>query len=167
MRAYLLQYAQRFLRDRKFPYLVALVGFADMFVFVVPNDLLLVAEATTSPHRRRSSVAIVSLGSALGAVALAFALKEGISTLLYFNPQTAIPGWWASATSHFERNGSWELFLSALSPIPVQPFVAGAIISHFTLLHIFGAVLAGRIVKYSALAYLTALLPNRFKSLSG
>lgn len=163
MRARIFQYLQRFLRHRRFPYLVALVGFADMFLFIVPNDLLMLSEAAASPGRRKSSVLIVSTGSALGAMALAYAFREGASVLLALHPGAGAPLWWASAREAFERYGDWALFFAALAPIPVQPFVAGALFTRLGLPWIFALVLVGRLVKYSLLAFVPSLVPARFR----
>ena len=159
-------YLQRFITHRRYPYLVAMVGFLDMFLFVVPNDLLMISEAVASPKRWRFSVVIVALGSAAGASALAFVLKEGHSAFLYFVPSTLTPEWWSSSRFYFQKYGAWALFISAAAPVPVQPFVAGAVFSNLELTRLFLVVLAGRLIKYTALANLARIFPKRLQGKS-
>jgi membrane protein YqaA with SNARE-associated domain len=160
MGAAITQKAMKFARNPRFPWLVAACGFADMFLFIVPNDLLMMAEAAISPRRRFSSVILVATGSAFGAASFAYALRGGVRLVSATPPSGA---WWSNVEIFLKSSGGWALFLGAAAPIPVQPFIGAALISEISLFHIFLFVLGGRILKYSVLALIPTLLPNRFQ----
>lgn len=161
--SYLFLRLLRFARKEWFPWVISALGFCDMFLLVVPNDLLVISEAAISPERRRSSVLIVAVGSALGALCLALAIREGFTLLAHEQPGDAGAHWLGPTKDLLHTYGSWALFLAAASPIPVQPFVAAALVSGITPSTQFLFVLGGRLVKYSVLALLPTLLPERFK----
>ena len=159
MRKYFFNYIQRFVAHEMYPYLVAFVGFLDMFFLIVPNDLLLVAGVLAAPKRWYKSAFIVTIGSTLGAWALAFALLAGKSVILKV-PVLEHSHWWLDARIYFQHYGAWALFLGAAVPIPVQPFIAAAIFSNFQAAQIAFFVCMGRLVKYFSLGLIASRFPK-------
>jgi membrane protein YqaA with SNARE-associated domain len=162
MRARFFSRIRDLLHTRWFPWLIAVVAFVDMFLVVVPPDLLVITEAAANPRRSRLTVVLAAVAAALGAVALAVAIRAGASMV----SSGGAPGWWGSAQGYFDRYGSLALFLGVLLPLPVQPFVGAAVLAGMPLSGIFALVLAGRSVKYVVLALLPRLAPAKYRAAS-
>jgi membrane protein YqaA with SNARE-associated domain len=154
----LFAYVKKFIAYRRYPYLTAVVGFFDVFLFIIPEDLLIVAGAMAKPEGWKSTLLIVALGSALGAVTLAWLLQTGFGGFL---GQEGGSGWWGDASAYSERLGPWALVIAASLPVPMQPFVALAVVAKLPLPKIFALAFLGRAIKYSWLTALAFYFPTK------
>ncbi|MGZ3712065.1 MAG: YqaA family protein [Bdellovibrionota bacterium] len=159
MKQKLIGYVRSFMSSPRYPFLVALVGFLDMFLLIVPNDLLLVSGVLANPKRWRSSAFIVTLGSTFGVWALALFLLAGYSTFLGTPLQEHSPIW-IETQRNFRIYGDWAILLGAAAPVPVQIFVIAAVWAKIPVGKIVLLVFAGRLIKYFTLAFMASRFPH-------
>src|SRR3989338_6423574 len=87
---------------------LGLLAFADLFLIVIPTDGLLISSVMLSPRRWIFSAVVVSLGSSLGAVALAHVLQaHGLPFLLQISPGIDQGSAWQWASHLMDQWGSW------------------------------------------------------------
>jgi membrane protein YqaA with SNARE-associated domain len=147
---------------------IALLAAADAFVIVVPTDGLLVSASMLAPRRWVYHALIVTVGSALGAWALAAILEtHGLPFLLHLNPGLEETRAWVWSDRIMDNWGGYALFLISLSPIMQQPAVALAALAGMPLSKIFLLVFAGRVLKYGFLAWISTHAPGLLKRLWG
>lgn len=140
---------------------ISLLAFADLFLVVIPTDGLLVSAVMLSPRRWLYTAALVSLGSSLGAAALAYVLsRHGLSFLLHVSPGIEQSHAWVWTNHLMSEWGAWALFLIALSPIMQHPAIALAAFTGISETKIFLVVLAGRAIKYLFLAWAASHAPR-------
>lgn len=158
---------QRYIDRPWYPYLVALLVFLDMFLLVIPSDGLLVSAVLLRPRRWVRTFVIVSTGSALGALFLAYLLQwnpEYIMNELF--PYLFQNEGWKGMDQFVDDYGAWALGVVALSPFPQIPAVVVAALAGMPLLSIFLACWLGRMAKYALFAWLASHAPRylmRFK----
>ena len=151
-----------------YPPLIALLAFADLFLVVIPTDGLLISAAMLSPRRWIYCALIVSLGSSLGATALAHLISEhGLHLLQSISPGIDHTAAWTWTAGMMDRWGPVGLFLIALSPIMQHPAIALAALAGIGTNKIFLLVLAGRVPKYLFLAWIATHAPGLLKRLWG
>ncbi|RZA09569.1 MAG: hypothetical protein EOP11_01265 [Proteobacteria bacterium] len=148
--------------------LIAVLAAADSFVIVIPTDGLLVSASMLAPRRWISTAFLVSLGSSLGALGLAMVLRhQGLPWLLHFQPGIDQSAAWGYADQLMDSWGSWAIFAISLTPIMQQPVVVLAALAGRPNFEIFAAAMAGRVIKYLALAYLGTHAPGFLGKLWG
>lgn len=147
---------------------IALLAALDAFVVVIPTDGLLVAASMLAPRRWIYTTLIVTLGSSLGALALAAVLeKHGLPFLLHLSPGLEQTSAWVWSDQIMDRWGNVTLFLIALSPIMQQPAVALAALAGMPLWDIFLLVFAGRLIKYAFISWISTHAPGMLGKLWG
>ncbi len=162
----------QFLNRPWYPFLVALLAGADLFVVVIPTDGLVVSAVLAKPRRWLWGAFIIGLGSACGGLLLSLLaqavfdggpaaawLHELVDRILK-DPDSALPGW-------IERHGLLAVVLGAVSPLPLQPFVVLPVFLGLTPQSIFGALLIGRILKYLLIGAVIAFVPRFLPKLKG
>jgi membrane protein YqaA with SNARE-associated domain len=126
---------------------------------VVPAALLL-------PQRWKSISFWTALGSALGATLLVISIHHmGWAALYEHYPQLASHPDWQRIMSWVDQFGITALFVLAISPLPQTPGLIFFGIAWHDYLLVFLAMLAGKLLKYAAFAYVTKQFPNRFERL--
>lgn len=147
---------------------IALLAAADAFIVIVPTDGLLVSACMLAPRRWIYTTLIVTLGSSLGAWALAAILEvHGLPFLLYLQPGLDQTSGWIWSDQIMDRWGSVALFLVALSPFPQQPAVALSALAGMPLWPLFLLVFGGRVIKYGLLAWIATHTPGLLKRMWG
>jgi hypothetical protein len=134
--------------------LLAALAAADLFVGFIPTDALVVSAAMLRPRKWLRSAVIIALGSAVGALALAWAIHvvgDPVLTWLFGTPEG--PAEWKDTKAFLERYGAPALALMAGGPLPQQPAVALCSLGGMRLDVIALSVLAGRLIKYCVFAY--------------
>jgi membrane protein YqaA with SNARE-associated domain len=140
---------------------IGLLAAADLFLVVIPTDGLLIGAVMLSPRRWIYSALMVSLGSALGCVALAHLIQvHGMPFLLSIVPGIQANSTWTWTNELMDKWGTWAVFLVALSPMMQHPAIALAALAGMPLANIAGFAFAGRILKYLMLAYLGTHAPG-------
>jgi len=144
--------------------LLALFAGLDAFIFLVPIEALLIPSILIKPKRWFSSALWVTLGSALGALALAYVISiHGENYVSTHFPKVFHSGSWDWSEKFMRKHGIWALAAIAASPLPQQAAVAFSAILKTPLVAIFLAVLLGRAAKYFFVCRLASLAPNLFR----
>lgn len=121
-----------------------------------------------APRRWFYNALIVSIGSAIGAWALAAVLEvHGLPLLLQIKPGITETSAWVWTNQLMDSWGDWALFLVALSPLMQHPAVALAAIAQMPLGKVFLMCFAGRILKYMFLAWVSTHAPGMLGKLWG
>lgn len=146
--------------------LIGLLAGMDQFIVVVPIEWLMIPNILFRPKNWLRTSLIVTTGCALGALALA-ALADvyGATLISQWAPSVVHSAGWARSTAYINQGGAWALLLVAASPLPQQPAVALAGLSHMSLGKIFAAIWVGRAIKYCSLAFLASHAPTVFNKL--
>jgi len=141
--------------------LIALLAAIDLFILVIPTDGLLISSVMLRPKRWISSFLWVSLGSAVGALALAiliFAFGDTvIQTVGVYNFESEI---WIETTQFMQNYGLLTIGVFAVGILPLQPGVILAAATGMPSLEIFLSVFAGRAIKYAFFAWCARHVPS-------
>jgi len=147
---------------------IGLLAAADLFLIVVPTDGLLISAVMLAPRRWIYTAFMVSIGSAVGCLALAHLIQmHGMPFLLQIVPGIEQNSAWAWTNRLMNEWGAWAVFLVALSPLMQHPAIALAALAGMPLLSIGGFAFAGRILKYLLLAFLATHAPGVLGKLWG
>lgn len=147
---------------------IGLLAFADLFLIVIPTDGLLVSAVMLSPRRWIYAAVVVSIGSSLGAYALAYVIHlHGLPFLLHLSPGIDQSSAWTWTSQLMSEWGTWGVFLIALSPLMQHPAIALAALAGMPESKIFAVVFAGRILKYLFLSWLATHAPGMLNRLWG
>ena len=152
---------QRFVDRIWYPPLLGLLAALDNFIIVIPNDGLLISSAMLRPKRWLSLAIWVAIGSTIGAFLLSILIEvHGMPWVLNLLPGLAESSAWIWTEKFFDSYGLIVVFLIAATPLPQQPGVILATISHVPLSHIVLVVFCGRIIKFLAMAYISTHAPR-------
>lgn len=147
---------------------IGLLAAIDHFVVVIPTDGLLISSVMLSPKRWIYNAVVVTLGSSLGALLLAFLVKlYGMEIVLAILPNIEQHTIWITTEQFMHNYGLFIVFLVALSPIMQHPAVALAALSDVRLASIFFVVLAGRLIKYLVFAWIASHTPRLLSKIWG
>lgn len=147
---------------------ISVLAALDSFVVIVPTDGLLVSAAMLAPRRWFYTALLVSLGSSIGAWALAGVLEvHGLPWLLSMQPGIEQSRVWIYTDRLMDAWGTWAVFIVSLTPVMQQPAIALAAVAGKPLPEIFAAAFAGRLIKYAALAYISTHAPSVLGKLWG
>jgi hypothetical protein len=131
-----------------YPLLIGGVALVDHFVFFFPVDALLLGSALLVPRKKYLFSASVTLGSALGALVMAYlAATFGEPLIEKLWPGIESYSLWHGFERFLATNGIFGLALIAASPFALQPAVILAAIAHLSPESIFFASLGGRAIK--------------------
>ena len=151
----------RFVDRPWFVPLVALFAAADLFIYCVPTEVLLVAAVVAKRSRWLSGFLLVTTGSALGAVVLAAIVRwDSPLIVTHLFPGIFQSKAWTDTAAFFDSHGSLALGLMALGPLPQQPAVIMAGFTKLNLLWVFVSVWIGRGIKYGFFAWCAAFAPR-------
>ncbi len=149
--------------------LIFFLSFIDFFVVVIPMDALVVASVLLRKKDWFKVFIVATLGSALGAIALAYVIDLWGEPLVREHLGTWYVGeTWTKTTEIISKHGAWGLILIAMTPLPQQVAVALCRFAHVSLSAIFLSIFVGRGLKYFFYAYCAAFAPRlimRFKSI--
>jgi membrane protein YqaA with SNARE-associated domain len=159
---------KRFVGRAWYPQLVAFLGALDQFIGIVPTEAVMIAGILVRPSRWLSMAIWTSTGCAAGAMLLAhLASLHGVDFLNLHFPNLMHSEGWEQASRFVGKHGHWALAIIAVSPIPQQPAVAFAGVSHLEADKVFIAVWVGRIAKMGFLAWAATHAPHLLKRLPG
>ena len=131
----------------------------------LPNQLLLIALAYLQRERWLGLALTFAVASALGALLIAFLVQGiggGVAAWLTANVETA-----GTVFDFVQGYGVWALGLLALLPAPPRTAVLLCALAGLPPLPIGAAVLAGRLVAASAIAWAAARSPDWLRRLPG
>jgi membrane protein YqaA with SNARE-associated domain len=127
-----------------------LVGVIDSSFLTAPlaNDLLIIAQSATHPHRMFYYALTASVGSIIGCLSV-----DVICRKVEQRAKRSFPsGRWKFVESHFQRNAAWTVILASLMPppFPFTPFVAAAAATGYPRKKLLGFVGIARLVRFTA-----------------
>lgn len=148
--------------------LIALLSAVDFLILIIPTDALLVSAVVFRPRRWISGAIWVGTGSAVGAWALAYALRtldpEWASWLL---SSTTSPESWTRVTQWIQSYGTIALGVLVAGPVPPQPIVAVAAAAKMPLSELFFSYWVGRNFRYLLIAWVATHAPSFLGNLKG
>jgi len=146
--------------------LVAFLSFLDAYVFIIPNEAVLVAAVLAHRKRWFASTFWTTFGSAVGAGLFAWMAELwGERFINYLMPMALHSKPWDETVAFLNQHGVWGLTLVSLSPFPQHLAVAVMGLAHFSPLHVFFAVMLGRFPKYLFFGWAAAYAPHWLKRL--
>lgn len=74
---------------------------------------------------------------------------------------------WQMAQDFFQTHGAWVVFLSGASPLPQQPAVITTALAEVSFWTIAGMLAAGRLLKFTLIAYLSSHAPKKLSRVWG
>ena len=145
-----------------FPMMVAAVAFVAALSMSVPFAPLLGLAVLMVPGRWKSITIMSSLGAALGAGLLYLAFHHlGWAGLLASYPDVVRSRAWSDATRWLANYGVVALLVLAATPLPLTPALMIASISRLPVMEVLLALWLGKLVKYTAYAWLVSAFPSR------
>lgn len=146
---------QRFSGSPLYFPLVGLLAALDFFVGFIPVDGVVLSAAMIKPKRWITIWTFSAIGSALGAVALAYLIQAyGESILVGFlHVDVSHSPTWAKISGYLAEFAVPTLALVAISPLPQQPAIVLCALAGNPLLSIFAGTLLGRIVRYGFICW--------------
>ena len=145
-----------------FPMMVAVVAFVAALSMSVPFAPLLGLAVLMVPGRWKSITIMSSLGAALGASLLYLAFHHlGWAGLLASYPDVVRSRAWSDATRWFSNYGVVALLVLAATPLPLTPALMIASISRLPVMEVLLALWLGKLVKYTAYAWLVSAFPSQ------
>ena len=133
-----------------------------------PVTAVVVPATLMAAGRWRAISGVSALGSAIGATVLMLVFHHlGWTQLFERYPELVTDASWARVVDWGARYGTVALFLVALSPLPQTPALMffGALRPDYA--GVFAAMLAGKLIKYSAFAWTSSHFPERVGKLLG
>lgn len=144
-----------------FPVIVAAVAVAATLSMTVPFAPLLIVAVLMAPNRWKSIAVCSSLGSALGAGLLYFTFHHlGWARLFAAYPDVVRSSAWSDATLWLTNYGVAALLLIAALPLPLTPALMIVGISRLPVGEVLVALWLGKLVKYTAYAWLASAFPE-------
>ncbi len=159
------RHLQRFV-DRwwYFPVVGFLAG-ADLFIFIVPTDALLVSSVAVRPGKWLWAAFCVALGSALGGLLLAWAIHWDVNWVMQLAPSAFQSDAWKWMDGFFDRYGQVALLLISMSPMVQFPAIGIAALTGMPLWDLFVLCLIGRSIKCGVIAFIASNAPKLLKKL--
>ncbi len=151
-------------QNRGFPLQIGLLCAAATSTATVPVEWIVLAATLLIRERWVAIALFASLGSALASLALYLAFHHfGWALLLSYYPDIAATKAWNEVTVWLGSYGAVALFVLMALPIPVPklPALAFAGIYRLPVMEVLIAILAGKLIKYSAYAFAAAYFPRR------
>lgn len=157
---------ERYTDHPLYPVLLGFLAGIDLFVVIIPTDVLLVSYVAIHPKRWWPTAIATALGSAIGAVVLAlFIQKHGVSILDSIVPGMMTTHWFVKVNGMMKHYGALTVFLVSLSPFIQHPAVVLAALAPVPMISIFAYSLAARTIKYLIWAWFAKGAPGRIRQL--
>lgn len=143
--------------------LVGLLCIVAGATLLLPISALLIVAVMLRPQRWRSLWLVSSLAGGIGATILAHTLQvQGLEQIHLAFPELAASAIWQRTLVWIAEYGLLALAAVAALPLPQTPALVACALSKLSLPGILLAVAAGKLVKYSVLAWAVATFPERF-----
>jgi membrane protein YqaA with SNARE-associated domain len=151
--------------------LSALLSFGGTLTAAYPVTAVIVSAVMMAPRRWLTLSAACSLGSAAaGAVVVGVAHLLGYNEIHHLFPNLISPETWADASRWIGEYGVWAIFGVGASPLPQMPLLIFFGIVDERILEAFIALFAGKLIKYTLVAWVTQHFPEKlsfFKRING
>lgn len=164
----LIQYFQHYVNKSWYSLLMGFLAFIDYFIIVIPSDGLIISSSMLQPKKWLQLAVAFTLGSTLGGITLFYIVREfGLAMILNIYPTIDQGVAWTWTTQFFDSYGLLVIFLIAASPFVQQPAVILAALSHVSFAQTAILILAGRLIKFIALSYISSHSPKYLSRLWG
>lgn len=151
-----------------YPGLLALLAFADVFVFVIPSDGILVSSILLRPKKWLRFAMAMTIGSVVAGTLFGYLVEQhGLELIIQWMPALTESWIWKVTENFFSLHGMLVLFLAAASPISFQPAVFFAIVAHTPLIQVFLLLVIGRCLKNLVLGGIASKAPKHLSKLWG
>lgn len=161
-------WVESFVERLWYPPLIGFLAFLDNFIIVIPNDGILVSSSMLTPRRWWILALFVAFGSTLGAVCLASVIQNhGLPWILDIYPHLDETKTWAWSETLFDKYGLFLVFAVSVTPLMPHPAIILASLAQVPLFHLALVILAGRLIKFLALAYIGSHTPRMLRKLWG
>lgn len=159
---------ERFADRSWYPPLIGILAALDNLVIVIPNDGILVASSMLIPKRWLIFAVCVAIGSTIGAMILSSVVQlQGLPWILDYYPGINETEMWNVTEKFFDEYGLLLVFAIGASPIMQQPVIILAGLANTPLLALAAAIFAGRMLKFTVMAYLGSHSPKMLKKIWG
>lgn len=151
-----------------YPPLIGLLAALDNIVIVIPNDGILVASSMLIPKRWPIFAICVAIGSTIGAMILSTLVQfHGLPWILEYYPGINETEIWNWTEKFFDQYGLLLVFAIGASPIMQQPVVILAALANTSQWSLALAIFAGRMLKFTVMAYLGSHSPKMLNKIWG
>lgn len=162
------QILQRYTDRFWYPPLIGFLAALDNLVIIIPNDGILISSSMLKPKRWFILALSVTVGSTLGALALAALVElQGLPWILDLYPGVSETKSWTLSMEFFEEYGLLLVFAVAITPLMQQPAVILASLANTPLIELAAVIFVGRFIKFLAMAYLGSHAPRVLGKLWG
>ena len=159
---------QRFANRTWYPLLVGFLAALDNIILIVPNDGILISSSMLTPKRWWQLALFTSIGSTVGALALCLLVKTfGLDFILTIFPKAQESQTWIWTLEFFDKWGIGLVFLVAVAPMPQQPAVVLASLSHIPVGLLIMTIFVGRLIKFTIMSWVASHTPNLLKKMWG
>lgn len=159
---------QRFANRIWYPPFIGALAALDNFIIVIPNDGILISSSMLTPKRWIFLALCVAIGSALGALSLAWAVElYGLPWISERFPGIVGTDYWGTTERFFLEYGLILVFFVAVTPLMQQPVVILAALANTPLMELGAIMFLGRLIKFLLMAYLGSHAPGYLKKMWG
>lgn len=151
-----------------YPILMFFVALADLFLFIIPSDGILISSVLARPRRWVSLSLGMALGTTAGGLIFTIVLKDyGVDVIHLWMPSLTESWAWKQTEYFFADYGLWVLFFFAATPLSIQPALFFSVMAGTGILPIFIVTLIGRIIKNGLLGGIASKAPTYLNRLWG
>jgi membrane protein YqaA with SNARE-associated domain len=156
-----IQRMERHVKKGWYPFLIAFFACVDLFIFVIPTDLLLITSVMAAPKRWITLAAFTTVGFILGCLIFALVVRHlGLPMVESLFPHITEHKTWAHSEVWVVEYGLWAIFVVSLLPIALHPIIAIAVLANVSITSICLVLLIGRIIKYGGFAWIASHSPR-------
>lgn len=151
-----------------YPVLIAFLSAIDNFIVIIPNDGILIASSMLIPKRWALFAVSIAIGSTSGALILSTLVEvHGLPWILNFYPDINQTQMWMWSENFFKQYGLIVVFIIGSTPIIQQPIIILAALAQTPLWKLTATFFAGRLLKFTIMAYLGSHSPKLLKKMWG
>lgn len=143
-----------------YPAMLFVCNFLDVFILVMPLDILLVAGILAKPRRFVVLGAAAMAGNMAAAAIVALLAVYQLDFLVAFFHSSFDPTTWSEVEGVMQSYGYVAALLFSITFIPFQLFILVGAITGMSMPLLFTMVFIGRAIKYIAVSAGAAYSPN-------
>ena len=140
----------------------ALISFCGTISAAFPVTAVVIMGVLLAGRRWVTLSIACSLGSAIaGAIIVGVSHMLGYDEIHHLFPHLISPETWAEASKWIDEFGIWAIFVVGASPLPQMPLLIFFGIVDDRILEAFVALFAGKLIKYTLVAWLSQHFPEK------
>ncbi len=164
----LLAWLKNYISKPWYPAVLALLSASDAYLVFIPTDGLVVSSSMGTPKRWFTFAFWSAVGSTLGALSLSYLASHfGLPWIEIRFPELINSSSWFQVNEMLDKFGLLFLFGYSATPLPQQPTALLAGLAEMSFLTVGLSMFAGRLIKFSVMAYAGAKAPWLLKRLWG